>query len=102
MLTPTPELERQTHSLLLDLIDCRVLSVRDTYDSWDRSSPTGSGHRERIEILKSAMTEGCSESFASAVMQEKLRRICLGIREAFHTVKTVPELPWEQYLADTI
>lgn len=101
MLTPTPELERQTHSLLLDLIDCRVLGVRDTYDSWDRSSPTGSGHRERIEILKSAMTEGCSESFASAVMQEKLRRICLGIREAFHTVKTVPELPWEQYLADT-
>ena len=102
LLTPTPDLEQQAHRLLFELIDCRVLSRSNAYDNWDRAAPTGSGHRERVQILEAAVAEGCSESFASAVMQNKLRQICLGIRDAFHTAKTAPALPWEQYLAEPI
>ena len=101
LLTPTPELERQFHRLLSDLIDCRVLGLSDAYDSWNRADPTGSGHWERVQILETAMTGGRSESFGSEIMQEKLRQICLGIREAFRTAKASESLPWEQYLTET-
>lgn len=98
--TPGQDLDRQINQLLCDLIDCRVLGVSDTYDSWDRSSPTGSGHQERIQILEKAMTDDQAAYFASGAMQSKLRLLCLGIWETFRTVRSAEEPFWEQHLAD--
>ena len=98
MLTPNPALEQQTHRMLLDLAASRVLAVCDAYDSWDRAAPTGSGHRERVEILEAAMAEEQATFFSSNAMQADLRLVCFGIRETFRTAASAEQLPWEQHL----
>ena len=100
MLAPNPALEKQTHRMLLDLAAGRVLAVSDAYDSWDRSAPMSSGHRERVEILEAAMAEAQSAFFSTNARQADLRLVCFGIRETFRTAAAAEQLPWEQYLAD--
>lgn len=53
---------------------------------------------DRARIMEYAVMDGFSHCFESVVMQNKLQKICLGIRQAFE-LKTWPHpLPWEQYL----
>ena len=53
---------------------------------------------DRATIFEYACMAGNEEYFESSVLQEKLRRICKGIREAYGLKKVTTEFLWEQYL----
>jgi len=53
---------------------------------------------DRATILEYACMPGNEEFFRSPVIQEKLNRICKGIREAFGLKKVETPFLWEQYL----
>ena len=53
---------------------------------------------DRARIFEYACIPGNEEIFKAPALQEKLHRICKGIREVFHLEDTDQELPWEQYL----
>lgn len=53
---------------------------------------------DRARILEFAMTEGNAPLFQGKALQNKLSRICTGIREAFGLKNHPDPLPWEQYL----
>lgn len=57
---------------------------------------------DRARILEYAMLEGNEGCFASRIMQQKLRQLCLGIREAFDWQKDSRSFPWEQYLQEPL
>ena len=48
--------------------------------------------------MEYAMLDGQEDLFRSAPMQAKLRKLCLGIREAFHLEAEPVVYRWEQYL----
>lgn len=52
---------------------------------------------DRATIFEYACQPGNEELFKNAVLQEKLRRICKGIREAYGLKKVETEFLWEQY-----
>jgi hypothetical protein len=54
---------------------------------------------DRATIFEYACQEGNEEYFKTPVLQEKLKRICKGIREAYGLKKVTTEFLWEQYLA---
>ena len=56
---------------------------------------------DRARIMEYAMVPGQEDCFSSAIMQKKLRTLCLGIREAF-SLDSDTAYPWEQYLAEPI
>ena len=49
-----------------------------------------------------AMLEGFGRCFESETMQNKLRKLCLGIRQAFDLKAYGDVLPWEQYLQEPL
>ncbi len=53
---------------------------------------------DRAQIFEYACMPGNAESFQTDTMQEKLRRICKGIREAYGLKKVETAFIWEQYL----
>lgn len=53
---------------------------------------------DRARIFEYACTEGNEDSFRTEAMQEKLSRICRGIRAAFGLKKVEDTFLWEQYL----
>ena len=53
---------------------------------------------DRARIFDCALTEGNAELFASKTMQNKLRQLCIGIRNAYGWKKDARSFPWEQYL----
>lgn len=55
---------------------------------------------DRARIMEYAMMENQENCFSSDTMQQKLRALCLGIRQAYGL--DVADLPWEQYLKDPI
>ena len=63
-------------------------------DQESMSFPT----EDRARIFVYAMAEDTEEYFTSERMQKKLRRICLGIREAYGLDESTEIFPWEQYL----
>ena len=63
-------------------------------DTYSMSFPK----EDRARILEYAMTEGNDHYFQSKTMQNKLRQICIGIREAFGLKKSPDTFLWEQYL----
>jgi len=63
-------------------------------DQESMSFPT----EDRARIFVYAMAEDTEEYFTSERMQKKLRRICLGIREAYGLDESTEVFPWEQYL----
>ncbi len=67
-------------------------------DTYSMSFPK----EDRARILEYAMTDGNDHYFQSKTMQDKLRQICLGIREAFGLKKSAETFPWEQYLAESL
>lgn len=53
---------------------------------------------DRARIMEYAMLDGQEDLFGSAPIQEKLHRLCLGIRKAFHLEDEPVIYRWEQYL----
>ena len=63
-------------------------------DAYAMSYPT----EDRARILEYAANPGNEALFVPPVMQQKLRRICQGIREAFSLTDDPDTFLWEQYL----
>lgn len=57
---------------------------------------------DRARIFYYAITEGNEERFAKDGMQNKLKTLCEGIREAYGLKKNPDILPWEQYLQESL
>ncbi len=55
-------------------------------------------HEDRCSIFLAAMTADNGETFQSATMQKKLKRVCEGIREAWGLERSKETFLWEQYL----
>ena len=53
---------------------------------------------DRSRIFTCAMTENCEDVFAAPIMQKKLERMCLALRDAFGWKKDERSFHWEQYL----
>ena len=63
-------------------------------DEYAMTYPT----EDRARILEYAMNPGNEALFVPPVMQQKLRRICTGIREGFGLTDAEETFLWEQYL----
>ena len=57
---------------------------------------------DRARIFEFAMTEGTDDLFTHAVLQQKLRQLCLGIREAYELESDEENFPWEYYLTESL
>lgn len=57
---------------------------------------------DRARVFYFAMNEDSAEMFASTAMQNKLRLICEGIREAYDLKLSTQEFPWEQHLEESL
>lgn len=109
-------------------VDTKVLGNSREFDTWDNLNPKGfeytydyeaNAQREKVEKYLDAFidqqsmsfpTEDRSRIFAYAVLpegaeyfthddlQDKLLRLCEGIREAYDLEKSTDIFPWEQYL----
>lgn len=55
---------------------------------------------DRARVMEYAMTPGKRQDFSGEILQEKLKALCTGIRDAFH-LEEGPYL-WEQYLEEPI
>ena len=53
---------------------------------------------DRARLFEYAMTAGHEDLFASPNLQQKLRQLCIGIREGFGLKNASEAFPWEQYL----
>ena len=59
-------------------------------------------HEDRCRMLYYAMMPENEVVFASDTMQKKLRKLCLGIREAYGLEKSPEVYLWEQYLEKSV
>lgn len=57
---------------------------------------------DRASVFEYALRGGQEALFAKPAMQEKLKTVCLAIRDAFGWEKETAQLPWEQYLTEPI
>ena len=53
---------------------------------------------DRARIFECAVNPGNGDMFTAPILQQKLRRICTGIREAFDLEDSGERFLWEQYL----
>ena len=53
---------------------------------------------DRARIFECAVNPGNGDMFTAPILQQKLRRICTGIREAFDLEDSGESFLWEQYL----
>lgn len=108
-------------------IDSCVIGNSRDYDNWDTLNPEGftygaeeydpailagetrafvneaslgSPSEDRRQLFIAAVTEGNEELFTSEIMQNKLRRMCEGIREAYGLENKKELYFWEQYLQE--
>lgn len=72
--------------------------IRSFVDQYSMSYPK----EDRARIFEYAMTAGNEGLFSASPLQYKLKQLCIGIREAFGLKKYPEELPWEQYLWDSL
>ena len=111
---------------LFHVMETHILGGSTALDQWDKLNPpefsygsifeeylTGDGRafvdrysmissrEDRARILENAMLPGKQALFRPKILQEKLTRICIGIREAYGLEKHPEPLPWEQYLAQS-
>ncbi len=68
--------------------------TRAFIDAYSASFPK----EDRARIMEYACTEGNAHYFTSEIMQNKLRTLCRGIREAFGLEDREEAFLWEQYL----
>ena len=59
-------------------------------------------NEDRARVLEYAMIAGNEAYFTPEIMQQKLRTLCLGIREAFGLSESGETYLWEQYLAEPL
>ena len=130
-ITLGPDMAQHLYHELFHIIDSRVLSTSDAYDTWSKLNPKGFSYdprfttsrsgegrsyldpenryfidlyamcypkEDRARIMEYAMLDVQEDLFRSAPMQEKLRKLCLGIREAFGLEQEPDIYRWEQYL----
>lgn len=57
---------------------------------------------DRAELFAAAMDPYAGDIFDAPILQEKLIRICKGIRDAFGLKKDSRTFPWEQYLEESL
>lgn len=57
---------------------------------------------DRAELFAAAMDPYAADYFSAPILQEKLTRICKGIRDAFGLKKDERTFPWEQYLEKSL
>lgn len=67
---------------------------RSFVDMYSMSFPK----EDRARIMECAMSPGNEDLFRCPILQQKLRTMCVGIREAFGLQKSSQELAWEEYL----
>lgn len=109
------QIEETMTRLLAGLLERQMLMKSDVLDRWDSMNPTDlmdgqwdesafvspaameSPSADRAELLWTALEEGNRELFLSARLQNKLRCLCLGLRQLV-PLETGRELLWEQYL----
>lgn len=112
------------------LVDSHVLGNSPNYDYWNETNPEGfvygdaatyspeyltgetcafvdensmnSVKEDRCRIFVEALRPDNGELFQSPVMQEKLRQICLAIRDAWRLERKSDIYTWEQYLQESI
>lgn len=116
--------EKALYHELCHLMETVVLTESCAYDRWENLNPEGFQYgrapdrewlqpgrewfidgyamshakEDRARIFEYAMTSGNEALFRSPPLQNKLRQLSIGIREAF-SLEDHPEiLPWEQYL----
>ena len=108
-------------------IDSHVLGNSRDFDTWNALNPQGfaygltdysylegesrafvdadsmrNPHEDRSRMIACAMAEGNQSLFESQIMQNKLLRICQGIREAYGLEKSKDSFFWEQYLNQSL
>lgn len=109
------------------VIDSKILADESVYDDWAALNPEGfaygqadtfaeeylntyflgqesmnSAGEDRCRIFYQAMLPDNGAAFQSEAMQQKLLRVCQGIREAWSLKKKAETYPWEQYLTESI
>ena len=57
---------------------------------------------DRARIMEYAMMAGNESCFETDAMQQKLRQLCIGIREAFGLEESAETFRWEQYLNEPL
>ena len=108
-------------------IDSHVMGNSRDFDTWKELNPQGftygqiqttllegenrafvdtesmkNPYEDRSRMIACAMMEGKKEVFSSEIMQKKLLRICMGIREAYGLEKSKETYFWEQYLNQSL
>lgn len=80
--------------------ESEYLTYEDRYfvDSYAMTFP----HEDRCRTFVYAMTEGTEAFFHPSQMQDKLKRLCQGIREAYGLEGNGKEYRWEQYLYSSL
>ena len=112
------------------LVDSHVLGNSPNYDYWNDTNPEGfvygdsatyspdyltgetrgfvdeasmnSVKEDRCQIFVEAMRPDNGELFQAPAMQEKLRQICLAIRDAWRLERKAETYTWEQYLQESL
>lgn len=129
-LTPYADLEQALLQGIGYGVDSHVLGNSRDFDDWNKLNPPGFAytgkaleddrylsseeryfvdaasaaypHADRSSVFSQAMLTGNGKMFESKWMQDKLLRLCQGIREAYDLEKSSEEYPWEQYLQTSL
>lgn len=122
LIAVSDQVEESVIRSLSPLADRLVLMNNDAYDTWQSYNPAEfqygtqdprfsgsfadlrsmlSQAEDRAGILYAAMSGGNRELFLDAILQRKLRQVCIGIRAAF-PLEQAEKLPWEQYLWEPV
>lgn len=72
--------------------------IRCFVDQYSMSFP----REDRARIFEYAATPGHEDLFAASPLQNKLKQLCIAIRDAYGLEKSREEFPWEQYLWQSI
>lgn len=113
-------------------VDSHVLGNSRDFDTWNQLNPEGFAysysdkveekpeylegdnkafadalsmcypHEDRCRIFYNALLADNAEMFRTPIMQAKLLRVCMGIREAYGLEKKTDTYAWEQYLETSI
>lgn len=113
----TSQIRRGVIDAITPLAERQILMHSDALDRWEDWNPPGfsysdtqwdetafvspacleSPEADRAGLFYAALEPGNRELFLSARLQNKLRALCQGLREAFPLEKETKR-PWEQYL----
>lgn len=67
-------------------------------DTYSMSFPK----EDRARILEYAMLPQQQDLFSHKILQEKLKKLCFGLRQAYGLRKSPETFPWEQYLEESL